>query len=58
MTRCPKCGCRRISGPYYKNGHKQGGERLEYVCNQCGYSASTPTLDHDDWKKRKGSEYR
>jgi hypothetical protein len=58
MSQCPKCGSCRISGPYYRHSHDKSGEKLEYVCNQCGYSASTPTLDHNDWKKCQGAPRR
>ena len=46
MDQCPKCGSKKIRGPFYNRGC--GGrchpDRLEYVC-PCGYRIDIPTLD-------------
>ena len=44
MKQCPKCGCCNISGPHYTQVNWQ--ERLKYSCLRCGYTTTTPTLDH------------
>ena len=48
MSKCPKCGCFRIIGPFYgcRNNWVEGlWEYLEYVCADCGYRKKVPTLD-------------
>ena len=46
MNNCPKCGSRRISGPFYRRDDY--GEFLLYQCNACGYGERAPTLDSQD----------
>lgn len=47
MIRCPKCGCREISGPIYHDGSDSatGRESLAYACRACGYMEHKPCLD-------------
>lgn len=55
MNKCPKCGSREISGPRYEAGRGCvcHNERLMYVCLDCGYQESRPTLDSTAPHKEK-----
>lgn len=51
MIYCPKCGSGQIIGPRYQPASGFRGERLLYVCFQCGYSSTMPTLDAEKSKE-------
>lgn len=52
MFKCPKCGSNRINGPYYRPSYLPSGDRLEYICAQCGYKERKPCLDDRDKERR------
>ena len=50
MTKCPKCGSRRINGPHYvtQRGLFDQRDGLRYSCGKCGYNETTNTLEQDE----------